>query len=202
MNPLRKELDELKNTEEHLEGGAIDSVTPKDNFVELFNLSQRTNSRFKINGDFRCFTLAISYLGNYIGWVLWLILTGYVAIMIQSINTTIEWIFAAIIVIPTILLTLFGSPKSSLKIDSITKEITFTSNNFIGISLKHKILHFREFDHFFSKTKTTKGARFNRVYLQTENEKFKIIDLVFGPIYFVNHNIFMTSLTRIIKNAA
>jgi len=57
IKQIKKDLDELKNHQEHMDFVLKDSLNPKDNFEELVKLTTRTNARFKVHGDYRSFVI-------------------------------------------------------------------------------------------------------------------------------------------------
>src|ERR1043165_5859616 len=100
---LRKELEELKNSEQHIESGVISSIDPKDNFMELQSLSQRTNSRFKIIGDHYNFSLTMFDPGVYVllgCYLIWLAFLTF--IIIQNPDSIFAWTAASILALLTL----------------------------------------------------------------------------------------------------
>lgn len=203
---LQRELDEIKDSQGHMFSEGIDSDKPKDNFLTLIDLSRRVNSRFKIVGDLRNFRVVMHKPDNYIYAVSLFVFFLYsILILVLNEGATFFWNLTLFSIIITSIYYLFFPFTKNLQIDTLSKEINYTTKNIFGKQLRSKQISFQDFDGFTYELKKTSGimsGKFNRIYFHTNKDKFEIVDLVCGPIYFINHNIFMTSLTRIIKNAA
>lgn len=205
---LKKEFNELKDSKIHIESKPISSNDIIENFNELFELSKRVNSRYKIIGDIRRFSISTTKTDNYIiGIMLGIVTLFCTFILINNIDDYIFWIIFFGIVAPSVLFALFYPLTKEIEIDTVTKNISYISRNLIGKILKTKSFKFHSFEKFSSSEFKTTGkgmnnTSYNKIYIHLNNEKLHLIDLFRGPIYFIKHNIFMTSLTNIIKNSA
>ncbi len=205
IRQIKKEWHELRNQKEHMEYVPQHPLTSANCFDELIKLTSRTNARFKVEGDYKCFVIRAKADNIVIAFSLILLLFFPTVLLYQNYKDPVYW-FAELGIIALILIYIRYSPTTNnIEVNTYDKTIKIQSNNLIG---KHIIpsvsILFDDFTNFTFKAKSTKGKgltnHFNRVYINHNNLTRPLIDLPNGPFYFVNHTVFMYSLTQIIKN--
>ena len=207
IKQIKKELDELKNHQEHMDFVPKDSLNPKDDFDELVKLTTRTNSRFKVNGDYRSFVIQSKSDNILIGVLLIIFLFFPTVLLFQNLTDPIYWLVEFALLAIIFLFLRYYPSTNNIEINTYDKSIKIKSNNLIG---KYVIpttnISFKAFEEFKFKAKSSNGkglaTHFNRIYICYRNQTRPFIDLLNGPFYNINHRIFINCLTRIIKNAA
>ena len=204
---LKKEIDELKKSKGHIEKEPIITKDPAINFNELIQLSKRTNFPFKIIGNQSNFKLNPSKKDSYFIGIISLTFSILSLIgLIYNTDDKVFWIITPIILIASSYFTLFFPIAKQLQIDLDSNKIIYSTNNVLQRPLKSKPFQLNDFKKFSSKKASIHGSGMNnhyhKIYLHLNNEKLHLTDLIHGPIYFINPNIFITSLTQLIKNGA
>lgn len=204
IRQIKKEWNELRNQKEHMEYVPLHPLTSTKCFEELIKLTNRTNARFKVEGDSKSFVIRANSDNVILGFSLILLLFFPTVLLYQNYKDPVYW-FAELGIIALILIYIrYSTTTNNIEVNTYDKTIKIQSNNFIG---KHIIpsvsILFDDFTNFTVKAKSTKGKgltnHFNRVYINYNNLTRPLIDLPNGPFYFVNHKVFMSSLTLIIK---
>jgi len=207
IKQIKKELEEIKNHQEHMDFVPQNSLNPKDNFDEIVKLTTRTNARFKVNGDYSSFVIQSKSDNIIIGISLIVILFFPTVLLYQNFTDPIYWLVEFAILAVILLFLRYDPSTNNIKINTYDKTIKINSNNLVGKYIIPRIdISFNEFTEFTFKTKSIKGKgmtnHFNRIYICYTDQTRPFIDLPNGPFYYVNHRIFMDCLTRIIKNGA
>jgi hypothetical protein len=204
---IKKELEDINNYKEHINSVPHDSLNPQDNFDELVKLTTRTNARFKVNGDSKKFVIQAQSDNIVIGICLITILFFPTLGLYKNLTNPIYWLVEFGILVVFFLFFRYYPSTNNIEVNSYEKTIIISSNNLIGKFIIPTIdISFKDFTKFTFKETSISGkgmtSNFNRIYICYNGQTRPIIDLSNGPLYFINHRIFMICLTRIIKNGA
>jgi hypothetical protein len=207
IKQIKKELDEIKNHQEHMDFVPENLSNPKENFDEIVKLTTRTNSRFKVNGDYKKFVIQSKSDNIMFGVLIIVFLFFPTVLLYQNFTDPIYWLVEFAVVGVILLFLRYYPSTNNIEINSNDKTIKINSNNLIGKYIIPKIdIPFNDFTEFSFKAKSIKGGgmtnHFNRIYICYSGHTRSLIDLPDGPFYNVNHRVFMDCLTRIIKNGA
>lgn len=207
MKQIKKELDELKNHQEHMDFVPKYSLNHKDNFDELVKLATRNNARFKVNGDCKNFVIQ-SKSDNIIIFISIVVILFFPTVLLyQNFNDPIYWFVELSLLTVIFLFFRYYPSTNNIEVNSYEKNIKINSNNLFGKYIIPTIeISFKHFKEFTFKAKSIKGNgmtnHFNRIFILYNDQTKQLIDLPNGPFYYVNHRTFMDCLTKIIKNGA
>lgn len=204
---IKKELDEIKNHQEHMDFCPRNLSNHKDCFDEIVKLTTRTNARFKVNGDYRNFVIQSKSDNILIGISIIIILFFPTVLFHQNFTDPIFWLVEFAIIGVGFLIFRYYPSTNNIEINSYEKLIKINSNNLVGKYIIPEIdIPFNDFTGFSFKEKSVNGSgmtiHYNRIYICHSGQTRLFIDLPNGPFYYVNHRVFMDCLTRIIKKSA
>lgn len=170
-------------------------------------------SRFKINGDEKLFRIIIGDNKKFI-----LALITILLILILYILTNIEskiffWSFVLIVLFWIGIFLFYLDLKKEVTINSKKRIIIFKEEPLVNITGKPPIvIDFYDVKGFSVKkisltrnnmiTAYEEGSlnsHFNIVFINLNDKNFRLIDLNAGPCVFIDQEIFIKSLTKIIK---
>jgi hypothetical protein len=205
IKQFKKEWNEFKNYREHTNYVPENSINPAYNFDEIVKLSNRTNSRFTVEGDYMNFIIRAKSNNILLGIITCFYFLIPVAFVLEQPTNPASWLVVLGVLAAIILYFRYYPSTNNIEINSYNKTIKIKSNNLIGKYIIPPVeLSFRDFTYFSFKAKSIRGkgmrTYFNRIYINYGDQKCSFIDLPNGPIYFVNHKAFMNCLTRTIKN--
>lgn len=209
---LSRELQEIKTAKEHMAYVPTASEKVEDNFEELVMLFGRASSAHVLSGDAQMFTVVQKKFLNVmagIGFAGMLFFAGmcfYSAI--QDPGNVLKWALAIGFVL--FMLGYFKWGRSTtgvytgITVDRYQKTITVTNNHIIRkYFIAPQVLYFDEITGLRNELKTIKGKGHSRswmnIYAETQSKSIHIIALPGGPMYWLNHDVFMTCLMRIIR---
>ncbi|MEZ4805302.1 MAG: hypothetical protein R2852_07425 [Bacteroidia bacterium] len=202
---IKKEWNELKNNQSHLEYVPENSFDPEYNFKELLKLSQRTSSRFKLSGNHNKFKIQTDSNNIFLGISICIILVFPSLLLLQNLDNIICWIIEFVTLLSIFFFFKFYATTNDIEIDSTKKNITIKSNNLIGKFIIPPVtIPFNDFIELTNKPKSISGLglpshHFN-IFISYNDKTIPLIELPNGPFYIVNPNVFMICLTRLIKN--
>jgi hypothetical protein len=204
IKQFKKEFDEIKNHQEHMEYVPQKSLNPEENFDELIKLTTRTNARFNVIGDYKHFIIQSKSNNVIIGISLLVILFFPTILLYQNLTDPMYWLVEFSILAVISFFTRYYSTTNNIEINTYDKSIKITSNNLLGRYMIPALnIPFKNFTDFTFKAKSIKGQgmtnHFNRVFICYNDQTRPIIDLPNGPFYYVNHRTFIACLTTLIK---
>ena len=182
-------------------------------YDKLKKLSLTAGSRFKINGDEKLFRIIIGDNKKFI-----LALITILLILILYILNNIEskiffWSFVLIVLFWIVIFLFYLDLKKEVTINSKKRIVVFKEEPLVNITGKLPIvINFYDVKGFSLKKITldkhnfitsyeegSLNSHYNTVFINLKDKNLRLIDLNAGPCVFVDQEIFIKSLTKIIK---
>jgi|GEM_PF-6053885 len=182
-------------------------------YDKLKKLSSVKSSGFKITGDEKLFTIIIGNERKLIFFIISILLILIVYILTNIDSKVLFWSFIIIIFFWTSMFFLYLDLKKEIIVDSEKRIITIKQEPLVNVIRKLPIIiAFADVKDFsVKKTSLTRNgittsyyksglnSHHNVVYINFKNNSLRLIDLNAGPYYYVDQDIFIKSLTKIIK---
>lgn len=200
LTTFQKQKLDFENRFEHMDYVPPFSRDPKVNLDEIIKLSTRAHAKFTVIGDHRNFVIRGHSDNILIGVCLLVFIILPTAYLLQNYENILSWIIEFSVLALIYITFRFAPSTYNMEVNPYDKKINISSNNLIGRYFRPEIIiSFNEFKEFTSKEISGK-MNWNRISISYRNKKMQLINLPNGPFVFINHNIFMDCLTRIINN--
>ena len=172
-----------------------------------------TRSGFKITGDEKLFRIIIGDERKLILFIISILLILIIYILTNIDSKILFWSFVIIVLFWTSMFLLYLDLKKEVTVDSKKRIITIRQEPLVNIIRKSPIIiDFSDVKDFsVKKTSLTRhgmttsyykggsNTHHNVVYINFKNKSVRLIDLNAGPYYSVDQEVFIKSLTKIIK---
>lgn len=209
---LKRELEEIKTAKEHMTYVPTASERVEDNFEELVMLFSRASSAHVLTGDAQMFTIVQKKFLNVMAGIGFVAMLFFVGMCFYSAaidpGKPVKWLVAVGAAILIVVYLKWGKSTTGvytgITVDRYRKTITVTNNHIIRkYFIAPQVLYFDEITGLRNELKTIKGKGHERswqnIYAETQSKSIPILALPGGPMYWLNHDVFMTCLMRIIR---